>query len=135
METKLKMLAITMLLSLTAFSQIDTNKFTLPTKVGRAAVVDLIKGDECKEALKSTHDLVSFLEKSNNLNLSQIKIYEEKISLYKSEIGAYQEKEIKYIDNIQCLDSKLKRTKKLNYFLTVACSALTLTTTLCFLIH
>jgi len=120
---------------LTALSQIDTNKFTLPTKVGRAAVVDLIKGDECKEALKSTHDLVSFLEKSNNLNLSQIKIYEEKISLYKSEIGAYQEKEIKYIDNIQCLDSKLKRTKKLNYFLTVACSALTLTTTLCFLIH
>jgi hypothetical protein len=132
---KLSVLTITLIMSLTAFSQIDTNKFTLPTKVGRAVVVDLIKGDECTEVLKSTHDLVNFLEKSNNLNLSQIKIYEEKISLYKSEIGAYQEKEIKYIDNIQCLDSKLKKTKKINYFLTVACSALALTTTVCFLIH
>lgn len=124
-----------MLLSLTAFSQIatenkidTTSKLTLPVKIGRLAVIDLLKGDECKEALASSQTMIDVLRKMNKLNTDQIKVYEDKVDLYKTEISLYQEKETKYIDMTRCLESKLKKTKRINYFLTVACSALAITT-------
>lgn len=131
-----------MLLSLTAFSQIDTKnkidttaKLSLPIRIGRLAVIDLIKGDECKEALASSQTMVDILRKLNKVNNDQIKIYEDKINLYKTEISLYQEKETKYIEVTQCLESKLKKTKRINYFLSVACSALAVTAGACFLLN
>ena len=45
-----------------SFSQTDTTKVTLPTKVVRLAVKDLIKYDGCKEELKLTQDKVIKLQ-------------------------------------------------------------------------
>jgi hypothetical protein len=47
---------------LNSFSQTDTTKVTLPTKVVRLAVKDLIKYDGCKEELKLTQDKVIKLQ-------------------------------------------------------------------------
>lgn len=129
-----------MLLSLTAFSQTATvNKndtsFTLPARVGRLAVIDIIKGDECKSALTESKSTIEILLKLKNINANQIKVYEEKIDLYKTEISLYQEKEIKYNETVQCLTTKLDKSNKRNRFLTIACSALAVTTGLCFLLN
>lgn len=45
-----------------SFSQTDTTKVTLPTKVVRLAAKDLIKYDGCKEELKLTQDKVIKLQ-------------------------------------------------------------------------
>ena len=45
-----------------SFSQTDTTKVTLPTKVVRLAAKDLVRYDGCKEELKLTQDKVIKLE-------------------------------------------------------------------------
>lgn len=45
-----------------SFSQTDTTKITLPTKVVRLAAKDLVRYDGCKEELKLTKDKVIKLE-------------------------------------------------------------------------
>ena len=49
-------------LSLNSFSQTDTTKVTLPTKVVRLAAKDLIKYDGCKLELKLTQDKIIKLQ-------------------------------------------------------------------------
>jgi 23S rRNA G2445 N2-methylase RlmL len=50
------------MLSLNSFSQTDTTKVTLPTKVVRLAAKDLVRYDGCKEELKLTQLKVTKLE-------------------------------------------------------------------------
>ena len=50
------------MLSLNSFSQTDTTKVILPTKVVRLAAKDLIKYDGCKLELKLTQDKVIKLQ-------------------------------------------------------------------------
>ena len=50
------------MLSLNSFSQTDTTKVTLPTKVVRLAAKDLVRYDGCKVELKLTQDKVIKLE-------------------------------------------------------------------------
>ena len=50
------------MLSLNSFSQTDTTKITLPTKVVRLAAKDLVRYDGCKEELKLTQLKVIKLE-------------------------------------------------------------------------
>ena len=45
-----------------SFSQTDTTKVTLPTKVVRLAAKDLVRYDGCKEELKLTKDKIIKLE-------------------------------------------------------------------------
>ena len=59
---KLILLISFLTLSLNSFSQTDTTKVTLPTKVVRLAAKDLIKYDGCKEELKLTQDKVIKLQ-------------------------------------------------------------------------
>jgi hypothetical protein len=47
---------------LNSFSQTDTTKITLPTKVVRLAAKDLVRYDGCKEELKLTQQKVIKLE-------------------------------------------------------------------------
>jgi hypothetical protein len=47
---------------LNSFSQTDTTKVTLPTKVVRLAAKDLIRYDGCKQELKLTQDKVIKLQ-------------------------------------------------------------------------
>jgi hypothetical protein len=53
------------MLSLNSFSQIDTTKVTLPTKVVRLAAKDLVRYDGCKEELKLTQQKVVKLEEKD----------------------------------------------------------------------
>ena len=50
------------MLSLNSFSQTDTTKVTLPTKVVRLAAKDLIRYDGCKVELKLTQEKVIKLQ-------------------------------------------------------------------------
>jgi biopolymer transport protein ExbD len=59
---KLILLISFLTLSLNSFSQTDTTKVTLPTKVVRLAAKDLIKYDGCKLELKLTQDKVIKLQ-------------------------------------------------------------------------
>lgn len=61
-----------------SFSQTDTTKITLPTKVARLAAKDLIRYDGCKVELKLTQDKVIKLEqrevqKDTIINLLTVK--------------------------------------------------------------
>jgi hypothetical protein len=63
---------------LNSFSQTDTTKITLPTKVARLAAKDLIRYDGCKVELKLTQDKVIKLEqrevqKDTIINLLTVK--------------------------------------------------------------
>ena len=53
------------MLSLNSFSQTDTTKVTLPTKVVRLAAKDLVRYDGCKIELKLTQEKVIKLEEKD----------------------------------------------------------------------
>ena len=59
---KLILLISFLTLSLNSFSQTDTTKVTLPTKVVRLAAKDLVRYDGCKVELKLTQDKVIKLQ-------------------------------------------------------------------------
>lgn len=50
------------MLSLNSFSQTDTTKVCIPTKIARQVVKDLVRYDGCKEELKLTQQKVLKLE-------------------------------------------------------------------------
>ena len=50
------------MLSLSSFSQVDTTKVFIPTKIARLIVQDLIRYDGCKQELRLTQDKVYKLE-------------------------------------------------------------------------
>jgi len=62
---KLILLISFLMLSLNSFSQTDTTKVTLPTKVVRLAAKDLVRYDGCKEELKLTQQKVVKLEEKD----------------------------------------------------------------------
>jgi hypothetical protein len=75
---KLILLISFLTLSLNSFSQTDTTKVTLPTKIVRLAAKDLIRYDGCKEELKLTQDKIIKLEqrevqKDTIINLLTVK--------------------------------------------------------------
>ena len=59
---KLILLISFLTLSLNSFSQTDTTKITLPTKVVRLAAKDLVRYDGCKVELKLTQEKVIKLQ-------------------------------------------------------------------------
>ena len=62
---KLILLISFLMLSLNSFSQTDTTKVTLPTKVVRLAAKDLVRYDGCKVELKLTQEKVIKLEEKD----------------------------------------------------------------------
>ena len=62
---KLILLISFLTLSLNSFSQTDTTKVTLPTKVVRLAAKDLVRYDGCKVELKLTQEKVIKLEEKD----------------------------------------------------------------------
>jgi hypothetical protein len=66
------------MLSLNSFSQIDTTKVTLPTKVVRLAAKDLVKYDGCKEELKLTQEKIIKLEEREVQKDTIIKLLNDK---------------------------------------------------------
>jgi len=66
------------MLSLNSFSQTDTTKVTLPTKVVRLAAKDLVRYDGCKVELKLTQEKVIKLEARETQKDTIISLLESK---------------------------------------------------------
>ena len=76
--TKLILLISFLTLSLNSFSQTDTTKVTLPTKVVRLAAKDLVRYDGCKVELKLTQDKVIKLQEREVQKDTIIKLLNDK---------------------------------------------------------
>jgi hypothetical protein len=66
------------MLSLNSFSQTDTTKVILPTKVARQVVKDLVRYDGCKEELKFTQEKVIKLQEREAQKDTIIKLLNDK---------------------------------------------------------
>ena len=66
------------MLSLNSFSQTDTTKVILPTKVARQVVKDLVRYDGCKEELKFTQEKVIKLQQREAQKDTIIKLLNDK---------------------------------------------------------
>jgi hypothetical protein len=106
-------LLITLLLSLTAFSQTgtDTSKLILSHSIGKQIALDLISYDSTKSALQFTENVLKMTENKCNLQDTVIKTDEDKISIYKQQIILFQSKEDEYQKMISKLESSLKLEK------------------------
>ena len=75
---KLIMLVSFLMLSLSSFSQADTTKVLLPTKIARQVAKDLIRYDGCKQELKFTQEKVIKLEEREVQKDTIIKLLNDK---------------------------------------------------------
>jgi hypothetical protein len=105
------------MLSLNSFSQTDTTKVTLPTKVVRLAAKDLVRYDGCKEELKLTQLKVTKLEEREVQKDTIIKLLNDKddnnkfiIHQNELQIGQYEH----MTDDLQ-KELKASRTKTFLY--------------------
>ena len=85
------------MLSLSSFSQADTTKVLLPTKIARQVAQDLIRYDGCKQELKLTQDKVFKLEAREVQKDTIIKLLQDKdennkyiIHQHELQIGQYE---------------------------------------------
>jgi ribosomal protein S13 len=85
------------MLSLSSFSQVDTTKVFIPTKIARLIVQDLIRYDGCKQELRLTQDKVYKLEGREIQKDTIIKLLQEKdennkyiIRQHELQIGQYE---------------------------------------------
>jgi len=106
-------LLITLLLSLTAFSQTgtDTSKLILSHSIGKQIALDLISYDSTKSALQFTENVLKMTENKCNLQDTVIKTGDAKISIYKQQIILFQSKEDEYQKMISKLETSLKLEK------------------------
>ena len=72
------MLVSFLMLSLSSFSQADTTKVLLPTKIARQVAQDLIRYDGCKQELKLTQEKVIKLEQREVQKDTIIKLLNDK---------------------------------------------------------
>lgn len=91
---KLMAFAITILLSLTSFSQIDTQDsiVCLPIGTARLVAADLLEYDKCKLVLIETQELLRLSEQKNIKLDSTVVLYDSMIVTYKGEISTLNTK-------------------------------------------
>lgn len=121
MVTKLKMLAVTLLLSLTAFSQNATTKEQLvciPQSTAQRIAVDLIRLDSVTVELKNTQVILQKTDQKLVEQDSLILIYKEKLLTYQQEIviqnirfNTCSERVTKLEKDVVTLTGKNKRLK------------------------
>jgi hypothetical protein len=68
------------MLSLSSFSQTDTNKVVLPAKIARLIIKDLIEGDGCQMAMQQTYVKIQKLEERDAQKDTAITILKQKDS-------------------------------------------------------
>lgn len=85
---------ITILTTLTSFSQIDTQDsiVCLPIGTARLIAADLLEYDKCKLVLKETEELNRLADKRINSLLDAIQVYDNQKTIMLSEITALEEK-------------------------------------------
>jgi len=115
MLTKLKILIVLLLLSLTSFSQKDTSKICFSYSKAKQIAIDLVKGDSAIAELKITNKLVWQLNEKINTQDSTITLYIAKEQNYISQINNYDKISTKKDEIITGLEKDVtKLTKKNN---------------------
>ena len=115
MLTKLKILIVLLLLSLTSFSQKDTSKICFSYSKAKQIAIDLVRGDSAIAELKITNKLVWQLNEKINTQDSTITLYIVKEQNYISQINNYDKISIKKDEIITGLEKDVtKLTNKNN---------------------
>ena len=115
MLTKLKILIVLLLLSLTSFSQKDTSKICFSYSKAKQIAIDLVRGDSAITELKITNKLVWQLNEKISTQDSTITLYIVKEQNYISQINNYDKISTKKDEIITGLEKDVtKLTKKNN---------------------
>ena len=115
MLTKLKILIVLLLLSLTSFSQKDTSKICFSYNKAKQIAIDLVRGDSAIAELKITNKLVWQLNEKISTQDSTITLYIAKEQNYISQINNYDKISTKKDEIITGLEKDVtKLTKKNN---------------------
>ena len=115
MLTKLKILIVLLLLSLTSFSQKDTSRICFSYSKAKQIAIDLVRGDSAITELKITNKLVWQLNEKISTQDSTITLYIAKEQNYISQINNYDKIFTKKDEIITDLESNVtKLTKKNN---------------------
>jgi hypothetical protein len=115
MLTKLKILIVLLLLSLTSFSQKDTSRICFSYSKAKQIAIDLVRGDSAIAELKITNKLVWQLNEKISTQDSTITLYITKEQNYISQINNYDKISIKKDEIITGLEKDVtKLTKKNN---------------------
>ena len=115
MLTKLKILIVLLLLSLTSFSQKDTSKICFSYNKAKQIAIDLVRGDSAITELKITNKLVWQLNEKISTQDSTITLYIAKEQNYISQINNYDKISTKKDEIITGLEKDVtKLTKKNN---------------------
>ena len=115
MLTKLKILIVLLLLSLTSFSQKDTSKICFSYSKAKQIAIDLVRGDSAITELKITNKLVWQLNEKISTQDSTITLYIAKEQNYISQINNYDKISTKKDEIITGLEKDVtKLTKKNN---------------------
>jgi hypothetical protein len=115
MLTKLKILIVLLLLSLTSFSQKDTSRICFSYSKAKQIAIDLVRGDSAIAELKITNKLVWQLNEKISTQDSTITLYIVKEQNYISQINNYDKISTKKDEIITGLEKDVtKLTKKNN---------------------
>ena len=114
MATKLRILIVLLLLSLTSFSQKDTSKICFPYNKAKQIAIDLVRGDSALAELKLTNKLVWQLNEKISTQDSIITLYIAKEQNYTSQINNYDKIIVKKNDVITGLESDVTKLSKKN---------------------
>jgi hypothetical protein len=114
MATKLRILIVLLLLSLTSFSQKDTNKICFPYDKAKLIAIDLAKGDSAIAELKVVNKLVWQLNEKISTQDSIITLYIVKEQNYISQINNYDKIIVKKDKIITGLESDVTKLSRKN---------------------
>jgi len=114
MIKKLKILTITLLLSLTSFSQTDTSKICFDYKIAKRIASDLVNGDKAIAELEETNNLVFQLKETIVQKDSVINVYIQKDSICQKQNQLNFDIQRKQKNIISGLEKDVENLKKEN---------------------
>ena len=114
MLTKLKILIVLLLLSLTSFSQKDTSKICFSYDKVKLIAIDLVRGDSAIAELKLTNKLVWQLNEKISAQDSIITLYIAKEQNYIGQINNYDKVIVKKDEIITGLESDVTKLSRKN---------------------
>jgi hypothetical protein len=114
MVAKLKILIVLLLLSLTSFSQKDTNKICFSYSKAKLIALDLVKGDSAVAELKITNKLVWQLNEKISTQDSIVTLYIVKEQNYISQINNYDKISTKKDEIITGLENDVAKLARKN---------------------
>lgn len=132
------MLILTLNLSLTAFSQTDTNKTPVkcfPVPVAKQIAKDLLRGDSAIAELKLVNEQLVLTEKKVELKDSIITTMQVKEQNYLAIIDAQNQKYTIMEDYSKKLEFQLKKEKVKNKFTTILSGAIITTLGIFLIVH